>query len=468
MEGALFDTKGALFVTFLVMRLYICYSKFMEYFARYFEFVIHLLDVFIFYRLTEAFFTSKITKWKRLGLLAVLYIALDVRSVIEWSSSSSNRQMFIIVLIIVLSILYLIIAYEGEMIHKVLCATLFYAILSFSELAITVGAMFLEEQTYTHLTYSTTRIIALLFSRLLLLYLLVMTERIVTLSWRAYSSGIKKALTFLFALFVVVLFEFILFRYIDLMYTDLPYLIITSGIFLIALLMLTLGATLFHVSRRDFEEILQKQYMESQEQMNNNMELVSRDLRKLRHDMKNHLGVIAGLNKTKQYEELSNYLDGLYGEIERADDLILIPSNIALSVILNNKRVLAKEKLVDFRYSIQGGCPPLSDIELCSLLGNVIDNAIEASVKLPEEERWIELKLQELESGWRLRCRNPFLEKPKRANKRWLTSKNQKDEHGIGTITMESITKLYKGTIDYHISDHVFLVAIFIPQGKEG
>ncbi len=202
-------------------------------------------------------------------------------------------------------------------------------------------------------------------------------------------------------------------------------------------------------------------------QQNENMNILSNNLRSLRHDMNNHIGVIYGLLDTKQYNKLKSYLNGIYKNLQEANDIIIVNNEI-LSIILNNKKHLANEKMIQLVTWIEVKDFILTEIEICSLIGNILDNAIEATDKVPVDaidiDREIKFVCVEKEEGWYIDCKNPFVEAPLITEEGLMTTKKNKESHGIGSRTMQDIIKKYKGTLEYSTDDINFIVKIFISK----
>ena len=114
-----------------------------------------------------------------------------------------------------------------------------------------------------------------------------------------------------------------------------------------------------------------------------------RKMRGWRHDYRNHIGTMKVLARSGNTEELLRYLDMLESDLNTVD-MPVKTGNPMADAILGSKLALAAEKHIPVKTSVQipvkFGFP---ELDLCVILGNLLDNAIEASLSLPEEERMI-------------------------------------------------------------------------------
>ena len=102
----------------------------------------------------------------------------------------------------------------------------------------------------------------------------------------------------------------------------------------------------------------------------------------------------------------------------------------------------------------------LNDIEICSLLGNLIDNAIEACEKHVDEHRFINIKIQDKKGFLFITLKNSIHSKPKIEKGVFITSKEDKITHGYGLKSVNRIVKKYEGDISYTIEDKTFEIRI--------
>lgn len=167
--------------------------------------------------------------------------------------------------------------------------------------------------------------------------------------------------------------------------------------------------------------------------------------RKFIHDYKNQLNCIYGMLKNGELKEVVNYIDSLTGGLE-TDIHLVHTGNSAADAVINQKYGLAKSCGIPVIFSINDlSLLPMREEDIVSLLSNLFDNAIEACEKLKGNKQ-ICCKLIMDQGQFIVSMHNPIENKIRIKNGRISTDKNNKNEHGIGLMSMESIISKYGGS----------------------
>lgn len=234
--------------------------------------------------------------------------------------------------------------------------------------------------------------------------------------------------------------------------------------FIISVITLIIIFKLSKKAEEDLEKRLILQQLEMENKLNNDMTNVVETLRGLRHDMNNHIMVFKNLIDLKQYDVLQEYIDDICDEISPANDFIFL-KNKALSALLYNKSINAKLKNIDFETLISIDFIEIPEKDLCSLIGNLLDNAIEACERV-EDNPFIKLSIYTKSSCYHIECSNTFAVTPVIANNTLISTKKSKVLHGIGFKNMKTIVTKYNGTLEYSYYD-LFKVKIIFPINNE-
>ena len=177
-------------------------------------------------------------------------------------------------------------------------------------------------------------------------------------------------------------------------------------------------------------------------------------LRQFRHDYKNHMLVVTSLLNAGLTEEAAKYLEQIKGDSGLAEKRFLT-GNIAVDAILNNKVALAEEYGIEFSFS---GPVPQTGIEaadLCTVVGNITDNAIESTRSYPGD-RYIRIRSSVRNGYLTISETNPVAQKVLIKNNRIKTSKDDTANHGIGLKNVAAAAKKYNGGMALHCSDTEF------------
>jgi len=114
------------------------------------------------------------------------------------------------------------------------------------------------------------------------------------------------------------------------------------------------------------------------------------------HDLKNQLNVVLGLLRLGKYEELRDYLNSYFRTIN--DGLITIETGLdEINVLLSSKLALAKSKEIQVNLTISANlrCSRKHILDLVAILGNVLDNALEAVQGLDKPQRPVSIHFRQ-------------------------------------------------------------------------
>jgi signal transduction histidine kinase len=179
------------------------------------------------------------------------------------------------------------------------------------------------------------------------------------------------------------------------------------------------------------------------------------EIRKIRHDINNHLANIKNLVSTKSNDKINEYINIIEEDLDMVPITIRTGNEIA-DMVLNQKKIEAKSH--DIAFKVNAVIPPDTDInppDLSSLLFNSIDNSIEACFKIKDKsKRKIEIVIYPKKDYLYFEISNSIYKNAK--IHRGMTSKKDKNKHGYGLIILEDIAVKYNGFIDYEVLDGEF------------
>ena len=204
----------------------------------------------------------------------------------------------------------------------------------------------------------------------------------------------------------------------------------------------------------------QRQLIETHYQEVENM---YRQMRGWRHDYRNHIQTMKVLASGGDLEGIRSYLDRLDTDLNTVD-LAVKTGNAMADAILNSKISLAKSRDIPVR--VDAHIPvrlKMSELDLCCVIGNLFDNAIEASLALPPEERLIRVYMDMKGTQLYLSFTN-FTAGGKREKQggRFLTTKGE--GHGFGLVRIDAIVERLEGYLSRNSEDGAFTTEILLPQ----
>lgn len=188
-----------------------------------------------------------------------------------------------------------------------------------------------------------------------------------------------------------------------------------------------------------------------------------RKMRGWRHDYRNHIQAMKVLAADGNLDGIKAYLDELDTDLNTVDTVVKT-GNAMADAILNSKISLAQSK------SIAVHCDAhipvklkMSELDLCCILGNLFDNAIEASASLPEAERQIRVYMDM--KGTQLYISFTNFTGGKKLSKVGNVYKTSKgDGHGFGLVRIDNIIERLGGYLSRNSEDGAFTTEILIPQ----
>lgn len=185
-------------------------------------------------------------------------------------------------------------------------------------------------------------------------------------------------------------------------------------------------------------------------------------IRKLRHDMNNHLSVIAALIEDNDKDKVSSYFQEL--SVQFAVSGRTFCTNSIVNAVINTKYNLIMENSIDCFLNIDiNHMLAIDDINLCSIFANTIDNAIEASLQIVDvTKRRISVKARYDKGYFSYEIINTKENAVQREQDTFFTTKKNKKVHGFGLENVRGIVEQYKGTLDVSYDDNIFSVVILI------
>ena len=193
------------------------------------------------------------------------------------------------------------------------------------------------------------------------------------------------------------------------------------------------------------------------------VENMYRQIRGWRHDYRNHIQMMKVLAANGDMDALKAYLDELDTDLNTVDTVVKTGNPMA-DAILNSKFSLARSRNIPTQ--VDAHIPvklKMSELDLCCIIGNLFDNAMEASMALPEEKRMIRVYMDMKGTQLYISFTNfTAAKKLSKVGKGFKTSKGE--GHGFGLVRIDDIVSRYDGYLSRNSEDGAFTTEILIPQ----
>ncbi len=187
-------------------------------------------------------------------------------------------------------------------------------------------------------------------------------------------------------------------------------------------------------------------------------------MRGWRHDYHNHIQAMQASMALGKYDEVTEYLRSLNEDLKNVDTTVRT-GRVMADAILNGKMNIALQNNIPV--NAKAHIPehtPITDIDLCVIIGNLLDNAIEENKKLPEDSRFIRIYIGQKNLQFYLAFTNAAGKKQEKSGTLFGSAKGA--GHGFGLARVESIVKKYGGLFFADSEDGGFTAEILIPLIK--
>lgn len=201
-------------------------------------------------------------------------------------------------------------------------------------------------------------------------------------------------------------------------------------------------------------ELVDKHYAE--------VETMYRKMRGWRHDYHNHIQVLKAQLEFGRYEEARQYLAMLNDDLTTVDTVIKT-GNVMVDAILNSKLTMIKEREIQVdATAVVPQDVPFSGIDLSVLIGNLLDNAMEACAQvLNKDERFIRIYIDIVKKQLYISVTNSMDGRARRKGLQYLSTKT--GLHGFGLLRIDRIASKYGGFINRQDEEGVFATEVMLP-----
>ncbi len=201
------------------------------------------------------------------------------------------------------------------------------------------------------------------------------------------------------------------------------------------------------------------QHMQQEEEVRS----LHQNVRQLKHDMKNHLMVIASYLNEENLEQAKQYTSEILGKLNAMHSYIET-GNTLLNHIINEKLAYARTRQISVKAEIENlQFKVLPSIDFSALLSNLLDNAIEALIKEEADKRELHVTIVKCRGYETICVKNRVSNSVLKQNPLLTSTKEEKETHGLGVLKMKEIVSQCGGMYDIYEEENLFCVKVFIP-----
>lgn len=237
-----------------------------------------------------------------------------------------------------------------------------------------------------------------------------------------------------------------------------------AAAFLAALFAAGLILFIRHLISRSAEKRVAAYQNELMERHYHEVEHMYRQMRGWRHDYHNHIQTMKACFSMGQADRLEDYLASLDQDLTSVDTVVKT-GNVMVDAILNSKLSMAQAKgiAVNAKAAVEPDIP-VAQTDLCVILGNLLDNAMEACLKQEaEKERFIRVYIGKFKGQFYISVSNSVGGALKKQNGAYQTTKS--GSHGFGLRRVDALIEKYGGYRNRQDEGDVFATEVMLPIG---
>ncbi len=238
--------------------------------------------------------------------------------------------------------------------------------------------------------------------------------------------------------------------------------ILLAEIGLISLNVICLYITVsLNQSNRETEELkLKEQQLLHNIQYAETVRSQYQEMRSMRHDMKQHLVAVSSLQLEGKYDTAQKYISNISKHLEQIE-MFMDVGNDFVNAILNSKLSIAKSKGIEVLCNSSNEISGVDEYDLCSLIGNMLDNAIEAAEKAGSNAV-VEVSILSDKYRIMITVSNSIANSVLCANSELDTTKKEPYLHGFGIKSIKAIAEKYGGNVDFYEEDLTFFSRVIL------
>ena len=232
--------------------------------------------------------------------------------------------------------------------------------------------------------------------------------------------------------------------------------------FLVLLLFfLVFSLLLLTISSRDQERAQRLVLQQTDRLMEKNYQTLHQDLQenaKRIHDFHHHLQAILGLAEQAGDQNTEEYVQSLL-DVSYRDVRMCSCGNDIIDAVINCSAAEAARSQIDFHYNVElsSSLSQIAPIDLCAVLGNQVENALDACRKIPDSQRrFIQVSIRQNKSFVVIQVINSAYRNPFTADGRLVTNKEDSEFHGLGLKSIQDTVDKYNGYLTNSYENHQF------------
>lgn len=278
----------------------------------------------------------------------------------------------------------------------------------------------------------------------------------------SFMEWFTLSIVFIIAVFVEMLIFNVTLQY-DISTNNPTFIVVGIGLVLINVFVYALMVNISRKNAERTELLIDKMQLEMYRNQFTDAEKQYNEMRNIRHDMINHLQCILELIKKNEIDKAQEYLKKMLENRLTSICQYVNTGNRVVDVIANTKLSICQNENIKTIVDISGFDLNIDDVDICIVLGNLLDNAIEY-LRKHNVEKMICLEISQKKSYVNIIVKNLIESSVLQSNPKLVTNKSKRELHGIGLKSVKDVIGRYGGMMDLYEQDNFFIVDVWLPS----
>lgn len=429
--------------------------------GKYLESVLHLFEYIIIYYVFSQIFVRRFNSdyISYIIILLLVFTNVSIELAIGVSSMSST------IIKLTLLLISLLVLFKSKIINTLIIFVLTVIALGICDFAaISIAAFVFKQDGLAFVNIGFNRFFLGLFSK----FIFLVTGQIIVSRFKSVpflnSRNFYQLLMVLLlnTAFIILVIDFYIQNNIESVANTSFVVTIMVGIIGISFLMIKFTENIVEYSKRERDWQLQEEEYRRQTFYMNHLDEINQQMKSLRHDFNNHINCLQGMLEHGDLSSAKEYTLDLVEEAEQFN-IAFSTKHAGISGLLSSKYEMMRTNKIAFTSRID-----LPDelriklVDISIILGNAIDNAIEACLKVDESKRSIDLKVYEEIETVVIKIENSYMASAIREGLK--TSKSNVDQHGYGLNNIRFVVNKYDGYMKIEHDSKKFYMNLALPN----
>jgi two-component system sensor histidine kinase AgrC len=434
-----------------------------EIFWTIFELTINIIESFIFLSFARTVLEVRVNKVKDIiSFIISLFLLLLVENLYDYLGIFQNLFFFIVVFV------YALVSLKSAIVNKIAVSIMPILIGNLINIpTIFWGSYILKVDTETIFTRSRERIIIIITTKIIFLLISFLVSHYIK---KSNALNKKQWSAICLGFFAGDFANSLIVEYCSIhpaqKYESYIFGLLSLCICIMSFLIFFMITAFSRENQIRTDNILLKQEVSFQKQRIDMSKKSIEEFKQIKHDLKNYILLISGFIKNGDYSKAIEECNTIIKETDNTEKFIDCNSKM-ISIIINRNLQICKENFIDTKVALLGDFKGINEQDLSIIISDLLDNAIEYSLKVSREKRKITISIVNDNGYIKTVISNYIAESVLDDNHSMATSKKDAENHGIGHKSVQRLINRNSGIIQYREENQMFITTLILPKRSD-